>query len=186
MKLGSATTRACVERVQQRIDPDSAEASPADQRDHNDIGDVVLALDRPLTFESYTRSRDPGSFILIDGESFDTVALGLVGSVHTRGRTCRRHKQEARNHGCPRFSKLGFGALATLAVATGMPSGFARADTQLLNVSYDPTRELYREINQAFAEDWKDRTGETVTCARPMADRARRPARSSTASTPMW
>jgi ABC-type sulfate transport system substrate-binding protein len=33
----------------------------------------------------------------------------------------------------------------------------------LLNVSYDPTRELYRDINQAFAEDWKARTGETIT-----------------------
>ena len=41
-------------------------------------------------------------------------------------------------------------------------SGAASAQTQLLNVSYDPTRELYREINQAFAEEWKAQTGETV------------------------
>lgn len=33
----------------------------------------------------------------------------------------------------------------------------------LLNVSYDPTRELYAEINEAFAKDWKARTGDTVT-----------------------
>jgi sulfate transport system substrate-binding protein len=32
----------------------------------------------------------------------------------------------------------------------------------LLNVSYDPTRELYQEINQAFAKEWKAKTGETV------------------------
>ena len=39
----------------------------------------------------------------------------------------------------------------------------ARADTTLLNVSYDPTRELYRDFNAAFAADWKKRTGEAVT-----------------------
>ncbi|WP_375465355.1 sulfate ABC transporter substrate-binding protein [uncultured Methylobacterium sp.] len=39
----------------------------------------------------------------------------------------------------------------------------ARAQTALLNVSYDPTRELYRDINAAFAEDWRAKTGETVT-----------------------
>ena len=42
-------------------------------------------------------------------------------------------------------------------------SSTASAQTQLLNVSYDPTRELYREINQAFGDDWKARTGETVS-----------------------
>ena len=38
----------------------------------------------------------------------------------------------------------------------------ARADTTLLNVSYDPTRELYADINKAFAADWKSSTGETL------------------------
>ena len=41
--------------------------------------------------------------------------------------------------------------------------GFALADTTLLNVSYDPTRELYKEFNSAFAAHWKAETGETVT-----------------------
>ena len=39
----------------------------------------------------------------------------------------------------------------------------ARADTTLLNVSYDPTRELYQEFNAAFAKQWRAKTGETVT-----------------------
>ena len=39
----------------------------------------------------------------------------------------------------------------------------ARADTTLLNVSYDPTRELYQSFNAAFAKQWKAKTGETVT-----------------------
>jgi ABC-type sulfate transport system substrate-binding protein len=36
----------------------------------------------------------------------------------------------------------------------------ARADVTLLNVSYDPTRELYQEYNQAFAPNWLAKTGE--------------------------
>ncbi len=38
----------------------------------------------------------------------------------------------------------------------------ARADVTLLNVSYDPTRELYRDFNEAFAKHWKETSGETV------------------------
>jgi len=37
------------------------------------------------------------------------------------------------------------------------------ATSSLLNVSYDPTRELYKEINQAFAAEWKAKTGETIS-----------------------
>ena len=39
----------------------------------------------------------------------------------------------------------------------------AVAAQTLLNVSYDPTRELYRDYNQAFAKYWKQKTGATVT-----------------------
>ena len=39
----------------------------------------------------------------------------------------------------------------------------AQAQQSLLNVSYDVTRELYKDINPAFAAAWKARTGETVT-----------------------
>jgi sulfate/thiosulfate transport system substrate-binding protein len=39
----------------------------------------------------------------------------------------------------------------------------AHAETALLNVSYDPTREFYKAINEAFAAKWKAETGEDVT-----------------------
>src|SRR5574343_178342 len=42
-------------------------------------------------------------------------------------------------------------------------AGHALADVTLLNVSYDPTRELYQDFNAAFAKQWKAKTGETVT-----------------------
>ncbi len=37
------------------------------------------------------------------------------------------------------------------------------AEISLLNVSYDPTRELYQEYNAAFAKYWKTKTGDTIT-----------------------
>ena len=36
------------------------------------------------------------------------------------------------------------------------------ADVSLLNVSYDPTRELYQDVNTAFAKEWKAKTGDNV------------------------
>src|SRR6202044_547737 len=42
-------------------------------------------------------------------------------------------------------------------------SGAAPASVTLLNVSYDPTRELYEDYNAAFAKYWKAKTGQDVT-----------------------
>ncbi|MCD1126614.1 sulfate ABC transporter substrate-binding protein [Jinshanibacter sp. LJY008] len=42
-------------------------------------------------------------------------------------------------------------------------AGVSAKDIHLLNVSYDPTRELYQQYNQAFSAYWKDKTGDTVT-----------------------
>ena len=55
------------------------------------------------------------------------------------------------------FKKV-FGLTAALAISSS-----AWANVELLNVSYDPTRELYQEFNPAFAKYWKEKTGETVT-----------------------
>jgi sulfate/thiosulfate transport system substrate-binding protein len=51
--------------------------------------------------------------------------------------------------------------VAFVAVAVLFGSSVS-ADVTLLNVSYDPTRELYQDFNEAFAKYWKARTGETV------------------------
>jgi sulfate/thiosulfate-binding protein len=49
------------------------------------------------------------------------------------------------------------------ALSLALAAGAAFAQTTLLNVSYDPTRELYQDFNKAFAAHWKAKTGETVT-----------------------
>ncbi|MFV0371650.1 MAG: sulfate ABC transporter substrate-binding protein, partial [Azonexus sp.] len=53
--------------------------------------------------------------------------------------------------------------LAGLFAASVLVFSPAQAQTTLLNVSYDPTRELYQEFNPAFAKYWKDKTGQDVT-----------------------
>jgi sulfate/thiosulfate transport system substrate-binding protein len=50
-----------------------------------------------------------------------------------------------------------------LITAFALLFSFALAQTTLLNVSYDPTRELYEEFNAVFAEKWQADTGETLT-----------------------
>jgi sulfate transport system substrate-binding protein len=50
---------------------------------------------------------------------------------------------------------------AALALGLAAPPASAR-DVQILNVSYDPTRELYQDYNAAFARYWKARSGDSV------------------------
>jgi sulfate transport system substrate-binding protein len=49
-----------------------------------------------------------------------------------------------------------------MAAAVG-GAGLAQSSVRLLNVSYDPTREFYQEINAAFAKHWRAQSGQSVT-----------------------
>ena len=58
------------------------------------------------------------------------------------------------------------GLLTAVLAATALlatPFSAAAKDVTLLNVSYDPTRELYVDFNKAFARHWQAKTGDTVT-----------------------
>ena len=62
-------------------------------------------------------------------------------------------------------------AMALVIAASGAvagcssPSGTSKdgKSVEMLNVSYDPTRELYKQVNAAFAADWQKKTGQAVT-----------------------
>ncbi len=54
---------------------------------------------------------------------------------------------------------LKIGVLATLITATS----FSALAKDFLNVSYDPTRELYDNFNKDFGEYWKKKTGQDIT-----------------------
>ena len=57
----------------------------------------------------------------------------------------------------------GAGAVATGALAAPVAALAQPKPLTLLNVSYDPTRELYKDINAAFSTYWKSRTGQALT-----------------------
>lgn len=52
--------------------------------------------------------------------------------------------------------------LFVLFAAVAIAAGAEAKDVKLLNVSYDPTRELYQDVNAAFAKQWKEKTGDTL------------------------
>lgn len=81
MKLATVTATAIVEQPLSVIDLETNRSAPAKHLAANDIGTVVMRLDRQIAVDRYADSRDTGSFILIDSETGDTVALGVVEAV---------------------------------------------------------------------------------------------------------
>ena len=61
------------------------------------------------------------------------------------------------------LSQIGFLRSGVAAVALFAALAASAADVTLLNVSYDPTRELYQQYNAAFASYWKGKTGDQVS-----------------------
>ncbi len=59
------------------------------------------------------------------------------------------------------FFRRGVAGAILAASLAGAPA-VAQTEKSLLNVSYDPTREFYAAFNEAFAKDWKAKTGETI------------------------
>jgi sulfate transport system substrate-binding protein len=52
--------------------------------------------------------------------------------------------------------------LSAALLAVALPAAAPAQQVRLLNVSYDPTRELYQDVNAAFARQWKAKTGKSV------------------------
>jgi sulfate adenylyltransferase subunit 1 len=174
LKLGPASAIATVETIHHRIDPNTAALEQAAALRTNDIGLVSLSLDRPLAFDPYVQSRETGAFILIDRESSDTAGMGLIRSSSQALASDRSESSPGRRGFADALSRLAAKVGARARVGRYLPgllaapsmlflASVAWGQAQLLNVSYDPTRELYREINQAFAQEWKKQTGETIT-----------------------
>jgi sulfate transport system substrate-binding protein len=61
------------------------------------------------------------------------------------------------------ISVLGLVAAAALLASGTTKQARAGGTLKLLNVSYDPTRELYQDVNAAFAKQWQAKTGQVVT-----------------------
>jgi sulfate/thiosulfate-binding protein len=79
----------------------------------------------------------------------------MMKALHISKIYARKRKRPGR---MTRWLAQGAATTAMLFVA-----GVAWGQTEILNVSYDPTRELYRDINAAFIKHWKQESGETIT-----------------------
>lgn len=81
-------------------------------------------------------------------------------AVSSSGRT--RHTTSGAQRPLWRNTVEVLAALAAFAVVLFVALGARAQTTELLNVSYDPTRELYREVNTAFIGEWKKKSGQTL------------------------
>jgi sulfate/thiosulfate-binding protein len=59
-------------------------------------------------------------------------------------------------------TKKWFGGILSALIVVALAAPVSAAQVTLLNVSYDPTRELYTDFNAAFAKYWKAKTGDDV------------------------
>jgi sulfate adenylyltransferase subunit 1 len=81
LKSSSRRQRVTVE-TRSVLDLNSGHWQPADRLDMNAIGSVRLAFDEPAIFDPYEKNRNTGSFILIDPDTNNTVAGGMVTGKH--------------------------------------------------------------------------------------------------------
>ncbi len=80
IKHTSRTIAAVVRQITDRLDIATLAAhAPVNKLELNEIGGVTIQLAAPLAFDSYTRCRLTGAFILIDEQTNNTVGAGLLG-----------------------------------------------------------------------------------------------------------
>jgi len=86
-RLGTAQSPAAIRRLEAAVDIHTFQTRPANALSMNEIGKVVIGLDKALVATLYSESRDLGSFILIDPLTNETVALGIVTALPTEHAT---------------------------------------------------------------------------------------------------
>ncbi len=78
IKHGTRKVPGFVRTIRYRVDVNSLRQHPAEQLGLNEIGRCELELSRPIVFDAYGRNRVSGSFIVIDRETHNTVAAGMI------------------------------------------------------------------------------------------------------------
>jgi bifunctional enzyme CysN/CysC len=108
MKLGSRTVPANVTDLKHRIDVNTQEKLAAKTLALNEIGLCNIATTAPVAFDPYTENHDLGAFILIDRNTNETAAAGVVlhglrraTNVHRHGFTVTRDALAALKHQKP-------------------------------------------------------------------------------------
>jgi len=81
LRHNAATVKVIVKEIYHRVDVHTFEQQPAEQLKLNDIAYIRLRTAKPLVFDSYKLNRTTGSLILINDNTFDTVAAGMLHEV---------------------------------------------------------------------------------------------------------
>ncbi len=92
IKLATQWGIASLTAIKYRLDIDTLAKQAARSMALNDIAVCNLAINRPLVFDAYERSRTLGSFILVDRQSHATVAAGMIR--HSLRRAQNIHRQD--------------------------------------------------------------------------------------------
>jgi sulfate adenylyltransferase subunit 1 len=82
LRHNSTTVKAIVREIYHRTDVHTFEQAPTEELHLNDIARIRLRTNKPLVFDAYTANRNTGGIILINENSFDTVAAGMLLPQH--------------------------------------------------------------------------------------------------------
>ena len=78
IKHNTDTTKARIDEIKYRIDVNTLDRHNIEQFELNDIGRVVITTSKPIFFDSYSKNRSTGSFVLIDPLTHNTCAVGMI------------------------------------------------------------------------------------------------------------
>lgn len=78
LRHNSATAKAIVREITHRTDVHTFNREPAEQLRLNDIARIRLRTSQPLVFDAYKKNRATGGLVLINENTFDTVAAGML------------------------------------------------------------------------------------------------------------
>jgi sulfate adenylyltransferase subunit 1 len=81
LRHNAASVKAIVKEIQHRVDVHSFEQQASDSLALNDIARIRLRTAKPLVFDAYRQNRATGGLILINENTFDTVAAGMLREV---------------------------------------------------------------------------------------------------------
>ena len=91
LKIGSKTTGARIKALQNLVDVNTLNRSPAPSLKLNEIGRVELQVEQTLSFDDYQQNRATGSFILIDRLTNVTVGAGMIAYKASKPASNKSH-----------------------------------------------------------------------------------------------
>ena len=78
IKHNTNTTKAKIDGIKYKVDINTLQKSAIDHLELNEIGRTVLTTVKPIFFDSYTKNKSTGSFVLIDPVTHNTCAVGMI------------------------------------------------------------------------------------------------------------